>query len=135
MKISNIAKIKGSFNETNEDYLNNNLFYKSILSILNSSSDSDYEECKKKIDKIDNNILSENNLQLSNSSSGQNNEEYQKKKDNIKIDKNNDININEENNKNDINYGSHCIGDFNDNNIKGGIIVLTTEDNSKYEEH
>ena len=66
---------------------------------------------------------------------GQNNEEYQKKKDNIKIDKNNDININEENNKNDINYGNHCIGDFNDNNIKGGIIVLTTEDNSKYEEH
>ena len=135
LKISNIAKIKGSFNETNEDYLNNNLFYKSILSILNSSSDSDYEECKKKIDKIDNNIISKNNLQLLNSSSGQNNEEYQKKKDNIKIDKNNDININEENNKNEINYGSHCIGDFNDNNIKGGIIVLTTEDNAKYEEH
>ena len=135
LKISNIAKIKGSFNETNEDYLNNNLFYKSILSILNSSSDSDYEECKKKIDKIDNNIISKNNLQLLNSSSGQNNEEYQKKKDNIKIDKNNDININEENNKNEINYGSHCIGDFNDNNIKGGIIVLTTEDNAKYEEN
>ena len=44
LKVSNIATLKGSFNETNENYLNNNLFYNSIVNLVNSSSDSDYEE-------------------------------------------------------------------------------------------
>ena len=36
LKISNLTKVKGSFNETNENYLNNNLFFRSVLSLLNS---------------------------------------------------------------------------------------------------
>ena len=100
LKISNLTKVKGSFNETNENYLNNNLFFRSVLSLLNSSTDSDYEECMKKINS------------------------------NIKEDTKNDLIKNEENNKNDINFGSHYIGDFNENNLKGGLIILSTsEDN------
>ena len=48
LNIYDIAPVKGSFNETNENYLENNLFYNSLINIINSSSDSDYEEYKKK---------------------------------------------------------------------------------------
>jgi hypothetical protein len=59
-EITNIVKSKGSFNETNQDYLDNNLFYNSILDLVNNSSDSDYEECKKKIEQQKNEKLEEN---------------------------------------------------------------------------
>ena len=59
--ITNIVKSKGSFNETNQDYLDNNLFYNSILDLLNYSSDSDYEECKKKIEQQKDEKKEENN--------------------------------------------------------------------------
>ena len=47
--MSYISKSKESINEINENYLDNNLFYKSFLNeIINSSSSSNNEEDKEK---------------------------------------------------------------------------------------
>ena len=59
--ITNLVKSKGSFNETNQDYLDNNLFYNSILDLINYSYDSDYEEYKKKIEELKDEKREENN--------------------------------------------------------------------------
>ena len=49
IKMSYISKSKESINEINENYLDNNLFYKSFLNeIINSSSSSNNEEDKEK---------------------------------------------------------------------------------------
>ena len=105
LKLS-ITKIKGSFNETNENYLNNNIFYNSVLNLLNSSTDSDYEEIKKKIEESKENKKEDEN-------------EEEKKDINIKnfYKKSND-------GKKEIN-GSYFIGDFNESNLKGGLIELS----------
>ena len=124
LKISNIATLKGSFNETNENYLNNNLFYNSIANLVNSSSDSDYEECKQILEKA-------KSKQKSNNINEEKKEDKNKdKKNTLKNGKNKDIN----NSKNGIFDGVSYMGDFNENNLKGGLIVLSTsyEDEEQY---
>ena len=106
--ITNIVKSKGSFNETNQDYLDNNLFYNSILDLVNYSSDSDYEECKKKIEEQKSEKKDENNE-----------DEKQDANDNIKNKKSKDKNSNSL-------KGEPFMGDFNNNvNLKGELIMFS----------
>jgi hypothetical protein len=123
LKIKNIAVSKGSFNETNENYLNNNLFYNSIVNLVNSSSDSDYEECKKKIEETK--VKKKEN---DNNNEDNNENKNEDKKKEIKININNNNNLNKDNikNKNNIFYGRSYMGDFSENNLKGGLIILST---------
>jgi hypothetical protein len=103
LNISNIISKKGSFNETNENYLENNLFYKSLLNLVNSSSDSENEECNKKKKNNNNNNT-------------------------------NDKNYIEESEKSiDIFDGRQFLGDFNKNNLKGGLILLSSFDEEENE--
>ena len=110
LKVDSIVTVEGSFNETNENYLENNIFYNKLFELVNSSSDSDYEECKKKIDdskgKNKKNSMNNNNIN-----------ENEKEKDN-----NDEIN----NINDDILIGRKYLGDFSRNNIKGGLIMFST---------
>ena len=129
LHIDSIAPNKGSFNETNENYLDNNLFYKSLINIVNSSSDSDYEEYKNK--------LKEKNLLDNKNNSNENKNNENKNNEN----KNNKNNSNENNNENnntenniqekkvnfdEIKSGRFFMGDFKENDLRGGFIVLST---------
>ena len=48
LKVSDLILSKGSFNENNEDYLNNNYFYKSIIDINDSFKNNTPFNGKKK---------------------------------------------------------------------------------------
>ena len=102
-KKPSITLSKGSFNETNQNYLDNNLFYKSILDLFNSSCDSESEETNKKIEN---------------------------KKDTNKTSLNRINNNNEDNKKKEI-LGRKFMGDFSENNLKGGLIILSGEDDEE----
>ena len=139
LKVDNIVIVKGSFNKTNENYLENNVFYKKMIELVNSSSDSDYEECKKKIEKTNNNNNNNNNSINEEEEKNENiNENEQKEEkqdlniDNINKNKNDkeDNNDKEIDNVNDIWSKRKYIGDFGRNNIKGGLILF----NSSYDE-
>ena len=121
LKVNSIVTSKSSINETNESYLENNLFYKSIINLVNSSSDSDYEECKKNTE-INNDKSSKNSINKKSIEENEKNEENGKKEEN-EIKEENEKN--EENDKNDdIFKGRKFIGDFNQNNLKGGLIMF-----------
>ena len=95
---SHVISQKASFNENNENYLENNLFYKSLLNLINSV-DSDNGENNKK-NEIKNNMN----------------------------DINNKINDEKENKDDiyDIFGGRKYVGDFGNNNLKGGLIVFSS---------
>ncbi len=120
LHVDSIAPNKGSFNETNENYLDNNLFYKSLINIVNSSSDSDYEEYKNK--------LKEKNLLENKNNNNENKNNENKNNEN----KNNENNSNENNNQekkvnfDEIKSGRFFMGDFKENDLRGGFIVLST---------
>ena len=101
-KKPSISLSKGSFNETNENYLDNNLFYKSIISLYNSSCDSDYED-----------VIKMNEIKISAKTSI------------------NKINIKEDNDKKKEIFGRKFMGDFSENNLKGGLIVFQGEDDEE----
>ena len=138
LKITNIAPLKGSFNETNENYLNNNLFYNSVVNLINSSSDSDYEECKKIVEdrkkkKENNKTKDKKEDNKEDIKEDEDNKEYKK----IDINNNkNSLNKNdfEQNNIQKSYFGMSYMGDFNENNLRGGLIILSTsfgdEDNA-----
>lgn len=112
LRVENVAPSKGSFNDDNENYLDNNLFYKSFINIVNSSSDSDYEEYKNKL--IEKNLLKNTNKSKNN----ENKDNNQEKK----------VNFDE------IKSGRYFMGDFKENDLRGGFIVLSTsyeEENQK----
>ena len=104
LKVSDLVLSKGSFNENNENYLNNNYFYKSIIN---------FEDSPKKINK--------HNID--------NNEEVNDKKIGEKNPKTCIIKklVNKDNNVEHNNFlkGRSVIGDFNNQNMKGGIIVFS----------
>ena len=104
LKVSDLVLSKGSFNENNENYLNNNYFYKSIIN---------FEDSPKKINK--------HNID--------NNEEVNDKKVGKKNSKTCIIKklVNKDNNVEHNNFlkGRSVIGDFNNQNMKGGIIVFS----------
>ena len=101
-KKPSISLSKGSFNETNENYLDNNLFYKSIISLYNSSCDSDYED-----------VIKMNEIKISAKTSI------------------NKINNKEDNDKKKEIFGRKFMGDFSENNLKGGLIVFQGEDDEE----
>ena len=106
LKVSDLVLSKGSFNENNENYLNNNYFYKSIIN---------FEDSPKKINK--HNI--DNNEEVNDKKVGEKNS----KTCIIKKLVNKDNNVEHTN----INFlkGRSVIGDFNNQNMKGGIIVFS----------
>jgi hypothetical protein len=113
LKVSDLIISNGSFNENNQNYLNNNIFYRSIIDFGNDRK---------------------NNAPIG----GKNNELFNPKThvrpNNLKnIDNNgNNKNVNsffENNNKsneiiNDISKRK-MMGDFSDNNMKGGVLILS----------
>ena len=114
LKVSDLIVSKGSYNENNQNYLNNNIFYRSIIDF---GSDS------------------KNNTPIG----GKNNELFNPKTyvrpNNLKNIDNNGSNKNvnsffENNNKsnekkiNDISKRK-MMGDFSDNNMKGGVLILS----------
>jgi hypothetical protein len=112
LHVDSIAPNKGSFNETNENYLDNNLFYKSLINIVNSSSDSDYEEYKNKLKEKNLFNNNENNIDDNNIENNENNNQEKK------------LNFDE------IKSGRFFMGDFKENDLRGGFIVLS----NSYEE-
>ena len=118
LKISEIVVSKNSFNENNENYLNNNYFYKSVIS---------FEDSSKKIGKIDNKKLYQNKDDNSSKKSV-----YRIGKVN-NVDPNVDFDKNEkkETKKNNFLKGNNFMGNFSDNNMKGGILILSSSDNDE----
>ena len=135
LKVSDLIISKGSFNENNQNYLNNNYFYKSIIDFSPSSNNilknntpineknNDQNFNPKtyikpnKIINLDNNS-SNNNLNI------------------VNIDNNIDNNIenNEEKFKNENSNGRKIMGNFSNNNMKGGILILSTSSNNENNE-
>ena len=120
LKVSDLIVSKNSFNEDNENYLNNNYFYKSILEFLPSYNDN-----------IKNNIPLENKKNEKNLF----NHKTHITPNNFKnLDNNKNINIfNRDNNigqteikgKNNIINGRKIMGDFSNKNLKGGILIFS----------
>ena len=124
LKVSDIVLSKNSFNENNENYLNNNYFYNSIISFSNTNNDMKKNLTNINLNndkKIDKNNLHQNNL---------NNKDNNLSNKNIYV-YNKDNNIEqteEEKNKNNIDIlnGRKFLGDFSNNNLKGGILILSS---------
>ena len=125
LKVSDLITSKGSFNENNQNYLNNNIFFRSIIDFGN-----------------DNNSNNRNNY----TPSGPKKNEYFNPKTHIK--QNNLMNIdNNDSNKNvsmfnkdnnteidgELLKGRKIMGDFSDKNMKGGILILSNSLNDNNE--
>ena len=121
LKVSDLILSKGSFNENNENYLNNNYFYKSIIDFNDSFKNNNTPFNGKKNEKNFINqktYIKPNNLKnLDNNGSNKNIHLFNK---------DNNIKRNEDNSKNDILSGRKIYGDFSNNNLKGGILILSS---------
>ena len=132
LKVSDIVKSKGSFNENNENYLNNNYFYKSIIDILGPNNENKKQELINNV--INSGKINENKFN-SKTTIKPNNIFKEKNNSNTflnMINKDNNIEQkedNEINKKHDILKGRKVMGDFSDNNMKGGILILSSSIN------
>ena len=104
LKVSDIVLSKGSFNENNENYLNNNYFYNSIINFDNTNDDKEEIRPKTSIGKKKNCLTNKDN----------NSNSPVKKEDK---------------NKNNFLKGRSIFGNFNSNNLKGGIIIFSNSIN------
>ena len=126
LKVSDLILSKGSFNENNEDYLNNNYFYKSIIDINDSFKNNTPFNGKKNEKNFINpktNIKPNNLINLDNNGSNKN--------INL-INKDNNITQNDQNDdksNKEIVSGRKFLGDFSNNNMKGGILILSNSTN------
>ena len=120
LKVSDLIISKNSYNENNENYFNNNYFFNSV------------NESEKNDNFKNNTPINENNNEKC-----FNPKTYIKPNRIINIDNNSDNNLNivnidnnVEQNKQDykieISKGRKIMGNFNDNNMKGGLLVLST---------
>ena len=110
LKVSDLVLSKGSFNENNENYLNNNYFYNSIIDLFSSDDD---------INKKPNLVINNNNLKI------EGNKTDIIKKVNI-YDKDVNIQIPENNFKTEIIKNTKVMGNFSDKNMRGGLILLSS---------
>ena len=128
LKVSDIVKSKGSFNENNENYLNNNYFYKSIIDFLpnNENNKQDLINNVSSGKKIQNTFNSKTTIKPNNIFKEKNNSN-----NNLKLtNKDNNLEEKDENNKKHDNLkGRKIMGDFSDNNMKGGILILSSSMN------
>ena len=124
LKVSDIVLSKNSFNENNENYLNNNYFYNSIISFTNTNNTIKKSITNKNLNngqKTEKNNLNPNNL---------NNKDNNSSNKNLYVyNKDNNIEQTEEE-KNKLNFdilkGRKVLGDFSNNNLKGGIVILSS---------
>ena len=119
LKVSDIVLSKGSFNENNENYLNNNYFYNSIINFENPNDAYN----QKIIDQV---ISNRKNFEEIKTKTTIN------KKKNILVNKDNNSNSpikKDEKNKNNFLKGRPIIGNLNSNNLKGGIIFFSNSIN------
>ena len=123
LKVSDLVVSKNSFNENNENYLNNNYFYKSIFDYFPSFNDNVFI--------IKNNTPSENKKNEINLFNHKTSIKPNKKNINNIFNKDNSQAQNEIKGKNNILNGRKIMGDFNNNNLKGGILIFS---NSIYNE-
>ena len=132
IKVSDIVKSKGSFNENNENYLNNNYFYKSIIDFLGPNNENNKQELINNVinsgKKIENKFISKTTIKPNNIFKEKNNSNtflnMINKDNNIEKKEDNEINK-----KNDILKGRKVMGDFSDNNMKGEILILSSSIN------
>ena len=119
LKVSDIVLSKGSFNENNENYLNNNYFYNSIINFDNPNDDNN----QKIINQVINNRKNFEEIRAKTT--------INKKKNNLvnKDNNSNSPNKKEEKNKNSFLKGRSIIGNLNSNNLKGGIIFFSNSIN------
>ena len=123
LKVSDLVVSKNSFNENNENYLNNNYFYKSIFDYFPSFNDNVFI--------IKNNTPLENKKNEINLFNHKTSIKPNKKNINNIFNKDNSQAQNEIKGKNNILNGRKIMGDFNNNNLKGGILIFS---NSIYNE-
>ena len=117
LKVSDLVLSKGSFNENNENYLNNNYFYNSIISFDNIND----EYNQKIINQVINNRKKDEEIRAKTTIN---------KKKNSLVNKDNNCNSpikKEEKNKNNFLKGS-IIGNLN-SNLKGGVIFFSNSIN------
>ena len=119
LKVSDIVLSKGSFNENNENYLNNNYFYNSIINFDNPNDENN----QKIINQVINNRKNFEEIKPKTT--------INKKKNNFvnKDNNSNSPNKKEEKNKNSFLKGRSIIGNLNSNNLKGGIIFFSSSIN------
>ena len=118
LKISEIVVSKNSFNENNENYLNNNYFYKSVISFDDPTKNTGKKDNKKLYQNKDNNSSKKNIYKIN-------------KVNNVDPNLDFDKNEKKESKKNDFLKGNNFMGDFSDNNMKGGILILSSSDNDE----
>ena len=118
LKVSDLILSKGSFNENNENYLNNNYFYKSIIDFNDSfKNNTPFNSKKNEKNFINPKTNIKPNILINIDNNGSN-------KNLNMINKDNNITQNEENSKDEIISGRKVLGDFSNNNMKGGILIL-----------
>lgn len=125
LKVSDITT-KGSFNDNNENYLNNNYFYKSVIDFLGPNKDNNKQDLinnvsGKKNEKMMNPKTSIPQNNIFNKDKNNSNKNIKNKDNN----KDNNIEQNQINKKHDSSKGRKVMGDFSDNNMKGGILILS----------
>ena len=124
LKVSDIIISKGSFNENNQNYLNNNFFYNSIIDLFPIDNDNNKQNMFNNVStsKKSNNILSKTQINI-NKLTNKDNNGSDKHVDIYNKDNNIDV---PSNNKNEFLNGRKFLGDFSERNLKGGILVLSS---------
>ena len=123
LKVSELVSSKNTFNESNENYLNNNYFYKSIFEFLPS-----YNENIKNNTPLENkkNEINHFNHKTSIKPNNFKNLDSNRNKQNINLfNRDNNAAQNEIKGKNNIINGRKIMGDFSNNNLKGGILIFS----------
>ena len=131
LKVSDIVLSKGSFNENNLNYLNNNYFYKSIIDFSPSNNDNFKNNTPLGGKKNEKNCMNSKTYIKPNNLLNINNNDNDK---NINIfNKDNNAQKNESKTKTDIHRKPKILGDFSNNNMKGGILILSSSLNDNNE--
>ena len=131
LKVSDIILSKGSFNENNLNYLNNNYFYKSIIDFSPSNNDNFKNNSPLGGKMNEKNCMNSKTYIKPNNLLNINNNDNDK---NINIfNKDNTAQQNESKTKTDIHRKPKILGDFSNNNMKGGILILSSSLNDNNE--
>ena len=128
LKVSDLFTSKGSFNDNNQNYLNNNYFYNSIIDILPlNENDNNKQNLFNNVSisgQKENDNMNQKNHIVPNNLINKDNNDSNKNLNIFNID--NNTKYIQKNDKDEFLKGRKYYGNFSENNLKGGILLFSS---------